>query len=478
MTQPKLRAVRASILASVSLVALLALSPMLARAQTPNAPAAAAAALQALPDFSELAAAVSPAVVQVAVTATEIDEEAGVPPQFRGTPLAPLFGQGSRQAHRVRGLGSGFVIDPSGYIVTNYHVAGRADDIQIVFADGTRLPAKRIGADARTDIALLKVDSPKPLAAVALGDSDAVRIGQWVLAVGNPFGLGGTVTAGIVSARARDIGAGPYDDFLQIDAAINQGNSGGPSFGRDGKVIGMNTAIFSPNGGSVGLGFAIPSNLVRKVVDQLRVHGSVDRAWLGVQTQSIDETLAAALKLPSAQGALIGSVQKNSPADQAGLRRGDVILALDSSAIGDPRDLSRRVGDLASGTKATFDIWRDGRRIATTVALGAAPADAAPVAVAAPEPQTPVAGLGLRLARGGQGETVVAEIAQDGLAEQAGLRPGDVLLEADRQRIRGPNDLAAALRTARQTQRPGIALFLSRDGQPLYLALPVPALRG
>ncbi|MFN8702904.1 MAG: PDZ domain-containing protein [Rhodospirillales bacterium] len=279
-------------------------------------------------------------------------------------------------------------------------------------------------------------------------------------------------------SRARDIGAGPYDDFLQIDAAINQGNSGGPSFGRDGKVIGMNTAIFSPNGGSVGLGFAIPSNLVRKVVDQLRVHGSVDRAWLGVQTQSIDETLAAALKLPSAQGALIGSVQKNSPADQAGLRRGDVILALDSSAIGDPRDLSRRVGDLASGTKATFDIWRDGRRIATTVALGAAPADAAPVAVAAPEPQTPVAGLGLRLARGGQGETIVAEIAQDGLAEQAGLRPGDVLLEADRQRIRGPNDLAAALRTARQTQRPGIALFLSRDGQPLYLALPVPALRG
>ncbi|MFN8703395.1 MAG: trypsin-like peptidase domain-containing protein, partial [Rhodospirillales bacterium] len=204
MTQPKLRAVRASILASVSLVALLALSPMLARAQTPNAPAAAAAALQALPDFSELAAAVSPAVVQVAVTATEIDEEAGVPPQFRGTPLAPLFGQGSRQAHRVRGLGSGFVIDPSGYIVTNYHVAGRADDIQIVFADGTRLPAKRIGADARTDIALLKVESPKPLAAVALGDSDAVRLGPWVLAVGTPFGVGGTVTPGIVAARARD----------------------------------------------------------------------------------------------------------------------------------------------------------------------------------------------------------------------------------------------------------------------------------
>jgi S1-C subfamily serine protease len=175
---------------------------------------------------------------------------------------------------------------------------------------------------------------------------------------------------------------------------------------------------------------------------------------------------------------LIGSVQKNSPAEQAGLRRGDVILALDSSAIGDPRELSRRVGDLPSGTKAAFDLWRDGRRIATTVALGAAPADAAPAAAATPEPQTAVAGLGLRLARGGQGETIVAELAQDGLAEQAGLRPGDVLVEANRQKIRGPKDLAAALRAARQAQCPGIALFLSRDGQPLYLALPVPAARG
>jgi serine protease Do len=239
--------------------------------------------------------------------------------------------------------------------------------------------------------------------------------------------------------------------------------------------VGVNAAIYSPNGGSVGLGFAIPSNVVKKVVAQLRDHGRVDRAWLGVQTQSVDAALAAALKLPEPKGALVGAVQKDSPAAQAGIKRGDVILALDGSSVADPRDLSRRVGDLAAKAQAAFDIWRDGRRIQANVTLGALPDDEKVAAVAGPEAPNPTASLGLQLARGPKGEVVVVDVAQGGPADQAGLRQGDQIVEIDRQKTRNPGDVAAALRTARQEQRTSIALFLNRQGQPLYLAVPVPA---
>ena len=478
------RSVRAALLGATALSAWLAFAPAMpgspAFAQTPTtatAPAA-AQALRALPDFSDLAAAVSPSVVQIAVTATEVETDADVPPQFRGTPFAQFFNQGRSVPHKVRGLGSGFVIDPQGYIVTNYHVAGTADEIQVVFSDGSRLPAKRVGADARTDLALLKVDPPKPLAAVQFGDSDNVRVGQWALAVGNPFGLGGTVTAGIVSARSRDIGSGPYDDYLQIDAAINQGNSGGPTFDRDGNVIGVNTAIYSPNGGSVGLGFAIPSNVAKKIVAQLREHGRVDRAWLGVQSQKVDKALAAALKLPSDSGALIGAVDPDSPAGKAGLRRGDVILALDGTPVADPRDLARRVGDMAAGTRANLDIWRDGKRSEHQVSLGLLPKDDAAKVASNTAPTSAGAGIGVRLARTPKGEVIVAGVREGGAGEQAGLRPGDKIVEIDRKAIREPEEVVNALTKARKENREAVAMYVEREGTPLYLAVPVPTARG
>jgi serine protease Do len=464
---------RKALMGAAALSALLVFSPLLERGAT-AAPAAPAVAARNLPDFSDLAAAVSPAVVQITVTTTEVDSDADVPPQFRGTPFAPFFGQRQGQPHKAKALGSGFVVDPKGYIVTNFHVAGRADDIQVVFADGSRLPAKRVGADERTDLALLKVEAPKPLVYVELGDSDKVRIGQSVLAVGNPFGLGGTVTAGIVSARSRDIGSGPYDDYLQIDAAINQGNSGGPTFDVDGKVVGVNTAIYSPNGGSVGLGFAIPSNIVRKVVDQLRDHGRVDRAWMGVQTQAVDEALAAALKLPAASGALVSAVQKDSPAAAAGLKRGDVILSLDGSKVDSPRELSRRVADLSADTRVSLDVWRDGRRTTNEVRLGALPADDK-VAANTPDAKGDGPALGIQLARTPQGEVVVAGVLNDGPADQAGLKPGDRVVEVDKQRVRTPDDVVKALHKARAEHREAIAMYLQRGGEPLYLAVPLRA---
>ncbi|MBI3503550.1 MAG: Do family serine endopeptidase [Proteobacteria bacterium] len=476
------RSVRAVLLGATALSAWLAFAPVPsgtpAFAQSPAPVQTNAQSLRALPDFSDLAATVTPAVVQIAVTATEVENDADVPPQFRGTPFAQFFNQGRSVPHKVRGLGSGFVVDPQGYIVTNYHVAGTADEIQVVFADGSRLPARRIGADQRTDLALLKVDPPKPLASVAFGDSDAVRVGQWVLAVGNPFGLGGTVTAGIVSARSRDIGSGPYDDFLQIDAAINQGNSGGPTFDRDGNVVGINTAIYSPNGGSVGLGFAIPSNVAKKVVAQLRDHGRIDRAWLGVQSQKIDKALAAALKLPEANGALIGAVDPNGPAAKAGLKRGDVILALDGKAIVDPRDLARRVGDMAADTRAVIGIWRDGKRNELNVSLGLVPKEDAAQVASAASPTSAGAGLGIRLARTPKGEVVVADLLDGGPGEQAGLRPGDRIVEIDRKVIHAPEEVVAALHKARTENREAIAMYIQREGTPLYLAVPIQTARG
>ena len=477
----KKNTIRAGLLGAVAAAALMVFSPLSPLpAQTNPASMPARVATQNLPDFADLSAAVSPAVVQIAVTATEIDPEGDVPPQFRGTPFAPFFnGQGKAQPHRVRGLGSGFVIDPSGYIVTNFHVAGRADEIQVVFADGSRLPAKRIGGDERTDLALLKVEAPKPLAHVQFGDSDQVRVGQWVLAVGNPFGLGGTVTSGIVSARSRDIGAGPYDDFLQIDAAINQGNSGGPTFDREGNVIGVNTAIYSPNGGSVGLGFAIPANVVKKVVAELREHGRIDRAWMGVSTQSVDAALAAALKLPASKGALVGGVEPNGPAARAGLRRGDVILSLDGTAINDPRDLARKVGDRRAKDEANIEYWRDGRRAEIRVTLASLPDQKPEAAVVGQnEHGNAASGVGLRLAQGPRGEVVVADMLEGSPAEKAGLARGDRLVEIDRKPVRKPEDVVAALRAARGEHREAVAIFVERQGTPLYLALPVPTAKG
>ncbi|WP_152613715.1 S1C family serine protease, partial [Inquilinus limosus] len=269
--------------------------------------------------------------------------------------------------------GSGFIIDPAGYIVTNNHVVKDADEITVTLNDGTVLPAKVIGTDPKTDLALIKVKAGKPLTAVEWGDSDAAQVGDWVMAVGNPYGLGGTVTAGIVSARARDINANPLEDFLQIDAAINPGNSGGPSFDAGGKVIGINSEIYSPSGGSVGIGFAIPSNLAKSVIAQLREHGSVRRGWLGVQIQAVTPEMAEALGLGTAKGALVAEVQKGSPALKAGLRQGDVILSFAGKPVAQSKDLPRLVAEAPSGTTVPVQVLRDGKPKDLSVGIAVQP---------------------------------------------------------------------------------------------------------
>ncbi|OWJ55848.1 hypothetical protein BWR60_35905 [Inquilinus limosus] len=304
-----------------------------------------------------------PGVVNVAITGHE------GPAQVADRDGGPLGGPGPgrRGGQAIHGAGSGFIIDPAGYIVTNNHVVKDADAITVTLNDGTVLPAKVVGTDPKTDLALIKVKAGKPLTAVEWGDSDAAQVGDWVMAVGNPYGLGGTVTAGIVSARARDINSNPLEDFLQIDAAINPGNSGGPSFDAAGKVIGINSEIYSPSGGSVGIGFAIPSNLAKSVIAQLREHGSVRRGWLGVQIQAVTPELAEAAGLDSARGALVAEVQRNSPALKAGLRQGDVIVSFGGKPVAQSKDLPRLVAETASGATVPVQVLRDGKAKALSV---------------------------------------------------------------------------------------------------------------
>ncbi|RKK02456.1 PDZ domain-containing protein [Pseudoroseomonas wenyumeiae] len=355
----KRRALALALLASTALGAV-ELLPTHAQAL---APAAAASHAQG---FADLVEQVSPAVVRISM----MEAAPRMPREFRGTPLEKLV-PGDRltraqpQQDRVVGQGSGFIIDPAGYIVTNYHVAGKADQLKVTLPDGTELPAKLVGGDERTDLALLKVEAPKPLPAVEFATGTPPRVGDVVIAVGNPFGLSASVTAGIISARGRDLGAGLYDDFLQTDAAINPGNSGGPLFDADGQVVGVNTAIVSPSGGSVGIGFAIPAQLASKVVSELRSHGVVQRGWLGVELGPNEDGEKA--------GARVLAVQRQSPADRAGLRPGDVILEADGGSVADGRSLARQVADHAPGSALKLAVRRNAATLDMQVKLGDLP---------------------------------------------------------------------------------------------------------
>jgi serine protease Do len=311
--------------------------------------------------FANLVDAVKPAVVSIVVSKHAPKTVAG-----------DRQGAGAAAAPKAYAVGSGFIIDAAGDIVTNHHVAGEAATITVMLADGTTYDAKVIGTDPETDLALLKITAAKPLPYLRFSDSANARVGDWVIAIGNPYGLGGTVTAGIISARGRDIGAGPYDDFIQIDAPINPGNSGGPLFDESGKVIGVSTAIYSPNGGSVGIGFAIPSATVTEVVAKLRKHGTFKRGWLGVAMQPVPLELAQAIGLAKSDGVLINKIEPDSPAASADLRQGDVITAFDGKSIKGPRDLARDVAD-AKGEAAKLTLWRDGMEQTVTVNIGTAP---------------------------------------------------------------------------------------------------------
>ena len=358
-----------------------------AAAVVPSAAAAAPvtvpAVSQELPgSFADLVDRVMPAVVNVSTVqgGNAAPEQRGMPgmPEFPpGSPFEEFFRQFQEQqrgarprAERQQAQGSGFIIDAAGYVVTNNHVIDGADEISVTLHDGSRLDAKLVGRDPKTDLALLKVDAGKPLAYLEFGDSDTARVGDWVIAIGNPFGLGGTVTSGIVSARGRDIQAGPYDDFLQLDASINRGNSGGPTFDVHGRVIGINTAIFSPSGGSVGIGFAIPSTLARSVVAQLKDFGRTRRGWLGVRIQGVTPEIAESLGLRSATGALVASVTPNGPAAEAGIQAGDVILTFDGKEVNEMRRLPRVVAETGVEEQVPVKLWRRGQEQTVRVKVG------------------------------------------------------------------------------------------------------------
>jgi serine protease Do len=449
--------------------------------------------------FADLAEKVSPAVVNV--SSTHVTAEQGVPLPFNfppGSPFEEFFkqfqgpqGQIPQRERKVTSLGSGFIIDASGYIVTNNHVIDDAKDIEVTLTDGSEYPAKLIGTDPRTDLALLKVESEEALPYVSFGDSDKVRIGDWVMAVGNPFGLGGSVTAGIVSARGRDIHEGPYDDFLQIDAAINQGNSGGPTFATDGTVIGINTAIFSPSGGSVGIGFAIPSNLAKPIIAELKEQGRVDRGWLGVSIQELTPDLTQGMGLNSDEGALIAAVQDGSPAEKAGLRPGDVVVGFGEHDITSPRDLSRVVAEAASGATVPVRIWRDGSqrtidvRIAemqdeeiASVDRGTPDSDhgQAPAAVqqlgAVLAPVTEETRQQYGLADGAQG-ALIADLEQDSVLAEQGVRPGDVIERVNNRKVADPSDVANALREAHADNRTVVVMLIDREGTDHFVAVQI-----
>lgn len=447
--------------------------------------------------FAPIVEQVAPAVVNISATGAprQSPRTQMPPPQFDfppGTPFGDLFRRFMEPDGRMpappprpaTSLGSGFIVDETGYVVTNNHVIEGADEVIITLNDERRLTATVVGTDPSTDIALLKVESSEPLPTVAWGDSEAIRVGDWVVAVGNPFGLGGTVTVGVLSARGRDIQSGPFDDFMQIDASINRGNSGGPTFDTEGRVIGINTAIFSPTGGNVGIGFAIPSNLARDVIDQLRETGEVRRGWLGMRIQVVTPDIAEAVGLDDATGALVADVTPGSPAAEAGLRQGDVILRFRDQTVDQMRALPRLVAAAPIGEAASVEILRDGERQTVSVEIGRLATDEAPVAEVAP-PADPETLLGAEVAaltpelrgRFGLDDTVqgvvVVRIVGDGPALERGLRPGDVIQRVGAVQVRSPAELEEALDAAREADQSSALILVHREGSSLFVGIPL-----
>lgn len=436
------------------------------------------------PGFGDLVSKVKNAVVNIATTEKVEQADAHQTPDFNfppGSPFAEMFRnfKQNQKPEAQHALGSGFIVDPSGYIVTNNHVVDGATKVTVTLTDGSTYPATVKGRDAKTDVALLKIDAPKPLPYVAFGDSDKAREGDWVIAVGNPFGLGGTVTAGIISAHGRDINSGPYDNFLQIDAPINPGNSGGPLFDQSGQVIGIDSAIYSPSGGSVGIGFAIPSNIASKVVAQLREHGSVERGWLGVAMQPITPTLAKAMGRPNHDGVVIDKVEPDSPAAKADLHQGDIVVAVDGNPIKGSRDLAMTIAAIQKGDTAKLTVWRDGHEQAIDVKIAAQPSDK--VASANDEKSGGPVGLSLgqlsndtRSQYGIDEKTkgvVVEDVRPDSHAADSGLQPGDVIVKIGNDNVTTPSEAASHIHAAEKAKKDAVPLLVLRDGNTYYLAL-------
>lgn len=450
---------------------------------------------QGIPDFVQIVHQVKPAVVSVTAHVRESDvdgDDGGGPPSMgEGMPFPfpfPFQMMPSPSNRTVEARGSGFIISDDGYIVTNNHVVNGATKVTIKLDDGTVLPAKIVGRDAKTDIALLRVKASSKLPYVELGNSDDVQPGQWIVAVGNPYGLGGTVTSGIVSALGRDLHSGAYNDFIQVDAPINRGNSGGPLITLDGKVVGVNSMIMSPNGGgSIGIGFAIPSSTVQSVVDQLRRTGHVVRGYLGVEGQDITQTMARALKLTDgssgapSHGVLIASVAQGSPAEKAGVKSGDVVTAVNGHVVRNAHDLSVKVVSIAPESKAQLSVLRDGKPISLDFVVGnlsahtrgndqnapsAAPSGKLGISLAMLTPRTRQE-LGLDDNVKG---AVVADVAQGSPADHAGIRPGDIIVAVGNQATANPHAVVSLVQNALAHQQPPLLRIL-RDGQQLFVAV-------
>jgi serine protease Do len=476
----------APVVALVAAASLIGLLPHLGTGASPTPlwsenRGAQTATIQA-PDWVRLSKEAKPAVVNVS---TKLNAEAPTRPEPRGRPERPdersfedffkrFFDETQRRP--VRAAGSGFVLNSNGFIVTNNHVVENASDIQVKLGDGRELPAKVVGRDAKTDLALLKVDATG-LPVIPLGDSTALQVGEPVMAIGNPFGLEQTVTTGIVSATGRVIGSGPYDNFIQTDASINPGNSGGPLINARGEVIGINTAIFSRGGGSVGIGFAVPSSLAKTVITQLADHGKVERGWLGVSIQPLTKDLAKNFKRDNTNGALVSSVIEGSPADKAGLKAGDVIVEFNGKKVAKATELPSLVADLTVGRDVPMVVVRDGSEMRLNARI-ARLEDETPAKVAdaqekgqlglSVQPITPPVAreLGLKVKEG----VLVRDVVEGGRAAEAGIRPGDVIVEINRQPVRTVEDLQ--VRVDKQTKNEPIVLLVNRDGQALYVAVP------
>lgn len=462
----------------------------------------AASAVQAAPpeSFSSVLEPVMPAVVNISTT-QKVNASGMFPPfdpgQMQNDPaLQELFKQFNERfggpdqgaSREVTSLGSGFIIDAQGHVVTNNHVIDKASEITVILSDNTRLPAKVIGHDPQTDLALLKVKSDKPLPFVKFGSSDTLKVGDWVIAVGNPFGLGGSVSAGIVSARGRNINAGPFDDFIQTDAAINRGNSGGPLFNAQGEVVGINSAIFSPTGGSVGIGFAVPSDMAKPIVDQLRQFGRTHRGWLGVKIQEVNEQVADSLGLKSQGGALVLEINPQSPA--AGLLQvGDVITRFDGRAIGEMRQLPRMVAETKVGKRVELAVWRKGKELVLPITLGELKSDEK-AGRAVPEPETAAHGAGdavigmklvaitpavrqqFSLGKNTAG-LLVTEIDREGAAAKNGILPGDMIREVNQQPVASAREFRTALEAAAKAGKKFALLRIMRRDGALFITVPV-----
>jgi serine protease Do len=446
--------------------------------------------------FADIVQRVTPAVVSINVKGdAKVSENdlqiPGMPDIPEDNPLYDFFkhfkqqipkGQ-QPQPHLTLAQGSGFFISPDGYVVTNNHVVEDAEDISVTLENGDKYPAKLVGADPRTDVALIKVKADgKTFPCVEFSNKDP-RVGDWVLAVGNPFGLGGTVTAGIISAHNRDIGSGPYD-YLQIDAAVNRGNSGGPSFDLDGKVVGMNTAIFSPSGGNVGIAFAVPAALVKEVVGQLKEHGTVDRGWLGVVIQNVTEDIADSVGLKDAKGAMITKVSEDGPAAKQDIKGGDVITEVNGETIEDSRDLARKVAELHPKTDVTLTLMRYGNKHTVQMKLGTFPSGKKLAALEEDKPDSTseeMKNLGLSLAPAakipGAGDegVVITEVAPDSDAADKGLKPGDVILEVAGEVVSNPGDVAKgvqkAIDKAKDKEKVNVLVKVKSGDQQRFVAL-------